>query len=301
MRLDKQRRSDNFEDRGGGRGGGGGGGIPLPLGQLGIRGVLIIGVILLGVYFFAPPGIKDAVFSQLGLGPGSETGASNVASVCELKQEECDFARAVLGATEDVWGAQFQAARLPSYGPAPSAYEEPTLVVFEGQVDTGCGAATAAVGPFYCPPDKKLYIDLSFYDVLRQRLNAPGDFAQAYVIAHEVGHHVQNLIGATELRTQGPGNQNSVRLELQADCFAGVWGHNKRADLDLDDADLDEALGAAHAIGDDKLQRDATGSIRPDQFTHGTSEQRMRWFRRGFDTGDARQCDTFAVTNYNQL
>ena len=160
----------------------------------------------------------------------------------------------------------------------------------------GCGSATSDVGPFYCPGDRKLYVDPSFYQVMESRLRAPGDFAQAYVIAHEVGHHVQNLIGATQIQVQGENqNQTSVRVELQADCFAGVWGHTARSTLAIDDADLREALNAAHAIGDDTL-----GQRNESQFTHGTSAQRMTWFRRGFNSGDARQCDTFNVPA-NQL
>jgi hypothetical protein len=175
-------------------------------------------------------------------------------------------------------------------------------VLFSGQVSTACGTADASVGPFYCPGDNKLYIDLSFYDVLAQRLHAPGDFAQAYVIAHEVGHHVQNLIGATGQSIPGEGqNQTSVRVELQADCFAGVWGHTAQAALNIDDADLREALNAAHSIGDDTLQQGSQGYVTPASFTHGTSAQRMAWFRKGFDSGDARQCDTFAVRDYSQL
>jgi predicted metalloprotease len=171
-------------------------------------------------------------------------------------------------------------------------------VVFANSVSTdGCGDATSDVGPFYCPADQKLYIDPSFYDVMEQRLRAPGDFAQAYVIAHEVGHHVQNLIGSTRRQASGESaNQTSVRVELQADCLAGVWGRSARTALDITDEDLDEALTAAHAIGDDTL-----GHSDERQFTHGSSEQRKRWFRRGFEQGDARQCDTFAVQNYREL
>jgi predicted metalloprotease len=215
--------------------------------------------------------------------------------VCEASQANgaaCDFSRAVLGSTEDVWTQQFERGALPNYGSAPGAYRHPTLVVFANSVSTGgCGNATSDVGPFYCPGDEKLYIDPSFYSVMERRLRAPGDFAQAYVIAHEVGHHVQNLIGANRLKTRGEtANENSVRLELQADCFAGVWGHTARGSLQITEDDLREALTAAHAIGDDTL-----GHSDQRQFTHGSSEQRMRWFRRGFDGGDARQCDTFAV------
>mgnify|MGYP000853356543 FL=1 len=185
-----------------------------------------------------------------------------------------------------------------AYGRAPGAYQEPTLVVFSGSVSTGgCGSATSDVGPFYCPADRKLYIDPVFYDVMEQRLKAPGDFAQAYVIAHEVGHHVQNLIGATSIKPEGESkNQISVRVELQADCLAGVWGHSARASLKIDDADLKEAVTAAHAIGDDAL-----GHSNASDYTHGSSAQRIRWFRRGFDSGDPRQCDTFGVSKYTDL
>jgi predicted metalloprotease len=161
----------------------------------------------------------------------------------------------------------------------------------------GCGGATSDVGPFYCPGDQKLYIDPSFYSVMERRLRAPGDFAQAYVIAHEVGHHVQNLIGSNRLKTRGEtSNQNSVRVELQADCLAGVWGHTARTSLQITDEDLGEALTAAHAIGDDSL-----GHSDERKFMHGSSEQRKRWFRRGFDSGDPRQCDTFAVQSSQKL
>jgi uncharacterized protein len=181
---------------------------------------------------------------------------------------------------------------LPQYGAPASAYQEPTLAVFSGSVQTGgCGGATSAVGPFYCPGDRKLYIDPDFYQVMERRLKAPGDFAQAYVVAHEVGHHVQNLIGSSRLSVRGETkNQVSVRVELQADCLAGVWGHTARASLAINEEDLKEALNAAHQIGDDQL-----GHSNKAEFTHGSSEQRMKWFRRGFDGGDARQCDTFAV------
>jgi hypothetical protein len=195
-----------------------------------------------------------------------------------------------------VWNAQFQQGRLPNYGVQPGAYRAPTLAVFSGSVSTGCGTAGSNVGPFYCPADGNLYIDPSFYQEMESRLRAPGDFAQAYVIAHEVGHHVQHLIGAT--RRQVPGeteNQTSVRVELQADCLSGVWGHTARASLEITDADLSEALTAAHAIGDDTL------GAREREYTHGAAAQRMRWFRRGFDSGDALQCDTFAVGSYAQL
>jgi len=295
MRIDNQRRSDNFRDSG--RGVGGGAGIPAGalialVSRLGIRGVLLIGLLLLAVYFFMP-GMRGPLMGMIGLGGGSTESSG---STCEQHGQACDFSRAVLGSTEDVWRAQFQQNRLPNYGAQTGAYRDPTLVVFTDSVSTGCGSAPSSVGPFYCPADGNLYIDPSFYETMQTRLNAPGDFAQAYVIAHEVGHHVQNLIGATRHSVPGETqNQTSVRVELQADCFAGVWGHTARSNLAIDNADLSEALRAAHSIGDDTL------GAREEQYTHGTSAQRMRWFRRGFDSGDARQCDSFAVGDYRQL
>jgi predicted metalloprotease len=224
-----------------------------------------------------------------------------VGSACDVSQtsaKACDFSKAVLGSTEDVWNTQFRRGSLPRYGSAAGAYEGPTLVVFADAVSTGgCGNASSAVGPFYCPEDRRLYIDPGFYQVMETRLKAPGDFAQAYVIAHEVGHHVQNLIGSSRLQPRGESkNQASVRVELQADCLAGVWGHNARANLAITDDDLKEAVNAAHAIGDDTL-----GHSSKADYTHGSSAQRMRWFKRGFESGDARKCDTFAVTSFAQL
>ncbi|MBY0568399.1 MAG: neutral zinc metallopeptidase [Hyphomonadaceae bacterium] len=299
MRTDGQRRSDNFEDRGRGSGGGGMGGGGLPGGMLfailrriGIRGILIVAV-LGGIVWFGFPQFRAPIMQLLGIGGGGGEVAQGEGSVCEAEAQACDFSRAVLASTEDVWRQQFSQNRLPNYGSAPGAYVDPTLVVFQGGVATeGCGSASSDVGPFYCPADRNLYIDPGFYAVMESRLRAPGDFAQAYVIAHEVGHHVQNLIGATQRSVQGETqNQTSVRIELQADCLAGVWGHSARATLAIDEADLREALNAAHAIGDDSL-----GQTNEASFTHGTSAQRMRWFRRGFDSGDPRQCDTFAVS-----
>lgn len=307
MRTDGQRRSDNYEDRGRGSGGGmGGGGLPggvlfALLRRIGFRGIVIVGVLLAGVWFFAPANIKQMVFGALLGGVPGQSQAQGEGSTCEGSADAtqaCDFSRAILASTEDVWASQFQQGRLPSYNnQRAGAYQNPTLVFYSGGVGTdGCGSASSDVGPFYCPGDRKLYVDPTFYDVMRDRLRAPGDFAQAYVIAHEVGHHVQNLIGATQIQVQGESaNQTSVRVELQADCFAGVWGHTARATLAIDEADLREALNAAHAIGDDTL-----GQRNESQFTHGSSAQRMTWFRRGFDSGDARQCDTFNVPA-NQL
>lgn len=300
MRIDNQRRSDNFRDAGRGSGGGGGVGAGALFGLfrlLGFRGTLIAIVLLGVVYLFNPMGLRDAIFGGMSGGAGqSQSAAGSTCAATPANGRACDFSRAVLASTEDVWRGQFQEGRLPNYGAQPGAYRDPTLIVFSNSVSTGCGTAPSSVGPFYCPNDGNLYIDPNFYEVMQTRLNAPGDFAQAYVIAHEVGHHVQNLIGATQRSLPGETqNQTSVRVELQADCFAGVWGHTARSNLAIDDADLREALNAAHNIGDDAL------GAREEQYTHGTSAQRMAWFRRGFDAGDARQCDTFAVRSYNQL
>jgi hypothetical protein len=208
------------------------------------------------------------------------------------ENELADFVSTVLAGTEDFWTARFQ-----SMG---RAYEAPKLVLFTDAVQSACGHAQAAMGPFYCPPDRRVYIDLGFYRELKERHGAPGDFAEAYVIAHEVGHHVQNLLGiADEVRRRSArldereANALSVRQELQADCFAGLWAHHSRQVLEP--GDLEEALNAAGAIGDDRLQQEATGRVVPDAFTHGTSEQRVRWFRQGFQSGEPARCDTFAV------
>ena len=306
MRIDDQRRSDNFEDRGTGRGGSSGGGIPIQalvslVSLLGFKGTLLAGAVLAVGFLVLPSGVKQELLGALTGGGQGALSTSGAGSVCEASQANgaaCDFSRVVLASTEDVWTQQFERRALPDYGSAPGAYRHPTLVVFANSVSTGgCGDATSGVGPFYCPGDEKLYIDPSFYSVMERRLRAPGDFAQAYVIAHEVGHHVQHLIGSSRLKTRGEtSNQTSVRVELQADCFAGVWGHTARASLQITDDDLSEALTAAHAIGDDTL-----GHSDERKFTHGSSEQRKRWFRRGFDSGDARQCDTFAVQSSHEL
>jgi len=303
MRTEGSRRSDNFEDRGQG-GGGGGGGLG---GQflfrvvrvLGFKGTVIVGVLAAGVYLVAPRSIKNVMAQALGGGQArvaSQGAASSTCALSDANAKACDFSRVVLASTEDVWTKKFAEGALP--GGSPGAYTNPTLVAFSDQVATGgCGNATSGTGPFYCPADSKLYLDPTFYDVMAKSLKAPGDFAQAYVIAHEVGHHVQNLIGSSRLSLPGEtDNQKSVRVELQADCFAGVWGKSAKSDLSITDEDLSEALGAAHAIGDDAL-----GHADAAQYTHGTSEQRLRWFRRGFDGGDARSCNTFEETDYSKL
>jgi predicted metalloprotease len=222
-------------------------------------------------------------------------GGGSSAEFSEQEEQLADFVSVVLADTEDTWNAIFaeQGAR----------YQEPTLVLFTGRVNSACGMASAAVGPFYCPGDQQLYIDLSFFNDLSRRHGAPGDFAQAYVVAHEVGHHVQTLLGISQRvqrakrgRGESGANALSVRQELQADCFAGLWGHAANVDRRLlDPGDLEEALRAASAIGDDRLQREAGGRVVPDSFTHGSSEQRVRWFRRGFESGDMAACDTFGA------
>src|SRR5262245_12198536 len=298
MDTEGRRRSDNFEDRGTGRraGGVGMGGAALAglMRLLGVRGTLIL-VAVVGVgYLIAPAGVKQAILGAFSgdssEDTGAETGTGSACAASPAFGKACDFSRVVLASTEDVWAGEFKKGALPDYGRPVSPYRNPTLVVFSERVETGCGYATSAVGPFYCSNDLRLYLDPSFYDTMARRLRAPGDFAQAYVIAHEVGHHVQKLIGARGMRAEGEDrNQTSVRLDLQADCLAGVWGHTARASLSINDEDLQEALTAAHNIGDDAL-----GHRNAATFTHGSSQQRMRWFKRGFDSGDARHCDTFA-------
>lgn len=235
----------------------------------------------------------------LGIDPLRLLGGQSVAThqqhqpLSPQEKELTDFVAVVLGSTEDVWRERFQQSG--------GQYREPVLVLFRGRVDSACGITGAAVGPFYCPGDSKLYIDLSFYQEMKNRLGAPGDFAQAYVIAHEVGHHVQNLLGvsakirnAQQGKSQAEVNQLSVKLELQADCLAGIWAHyaqNNR--IKLDAGDIEEAINAAAAVGDDRLQKQASGTVRPERFTHGSSAQRMEWFKRGFDSGTVNDCNTF--------
>jgi predicted metalloprotease len=300
MRIEGHRRSDNIEDRGRGRAGGGALPVQLLLSLfrlLGFKGMLILGAVLVVGFFLLPSDLRRQLLSGAGRGDGSP-GSGSACQASAENEKACDFSRVVLASTEDVWTAQFERNALPRYSGSSGSYQQPTLVVFTANVTTaGCGSASSATGPFYCPADKKLYIDPTFYQVMEKRLRAPGDFAQAYVIAHEVGHHVQNLIGATSVTLKGESdNQTSVRVELQADCLAGVWGHTARASLAINDEDLAEALNAAHAIGDDTL-----GHTKERDYTHGSSAQRQRWFRRGFDRGDARQCDTFAVQSHSAL
>jgi predicted metalloprotease len=292
MKWQDGRRSQNVEDRraSGGRA------MPMKAGMGGIGLVVVVVMLLMG---------KDprALLSMLGQTGGGTSvslpggGADTSGPVQETPEEQklSDFVKVVLADTEDVWNKQFQALG--------RQYEEPVLVLFRGAVQSACGHANAAMGPFYCPADHKAYIDLSFYDDLRKRHQAPGDFAQAYVIAHEIGHHVQNLLGISDKLHQMRGkvseeeyNRASVRLELQADFFAGLWAHHAHRNRQiLETGDVEEALTAATAIGDDRLQKEGQGYVVPDSFTHGTSAQRVRWFKKGLQTGDFKQSDTFAV------
>ncbi len=277
MRWQRGRRSTNVDDRRGARVGRGvaGGGL----------GVLVIAVIALFL------GIDPSFLFQ-ATGPAVPTSGGSFTPSPE-EERLAEFTSVVLADTEDTWNPLFRQMGRP--------YREPTLVLFSGAVRSACGMAGSAVGPFYCPGDQQVYIDLSFFSELQSRYGAPGDFAQAYVIAHEIGHHVQNLLGISgrvqNARRQGSeaeGNALSVLLELQADCLAGIWAHHAdRARSILEAGDVEEALGAAAAIGDDRLQRQARGYVQPESFTHGTSEQRMRWFRRGIESGDLERCDTF--------
>jgi hypothetical protein len=291
MRLDGQRESDNVEDD---RGGSGGGGMPF-LGGRSI-GLGTIAIALVGGWIF---GINPLTI--LGMLSGGEP-----APVVQQQQHapprpgEADplvpFVKKVLGSTEDVWREQFRAMG--------TAYREPKLKLYRGREATACGTGQAAMGPFYCPGDEKVYIDLSFYETLRTRLGAPGDFAQAYVIAHEIGHHVQHLLGisdkvdqARQRANERTANALSVRLELQADCLAGVWAfHANQKSQILEAGDIEEALNAASQIGDDTLQRNAQGRVVPESFTHGSSAQRVSWFKRGIQSGQMAQCDTFKAS-----
>jgi len=293
MKWGNNRQSDQVEDRRSQPGG------RLPTGggrRTGGKGIGLgtIAIALVAGWIF---GINPMTILGVLGGGGELMAPAQTRNVPMPTQQPTDdmgqFVAAVLGGTEDVWGEVFRQGG--------STYRKPRLVLFRGATPTACGTGQAAMGPFYCPGDEKVYIDLSFYDTLRRELGAPGDFAQAYVIAHEVGHHVQNLLGITGKMDQMRGrvsqreyNAMSVRLELQADCFAGIWAHhNHKTQAILEPGDVEEALNAAAAIGDDALQRKSQGQIVPDSFTHGTSAQRQRWFRIGLDQGQVPLCDTF--------
>jgi hypothetical protein len=278
MRLDSERESSNVDDR---RGLSTGGGVAVGGG--------LVGVIFLVIKLFLGGG-DDSTVDQIQ--PPQQTTEMTPQQKAE-DDNRAHFVKKVLALTEDVWDSLFRVQG--------RNYRKPTLVLFRDNVETNCGFASAASGPFYCPRDEEVYIDLSFYQELEQRFQAPGDFAEAYVIAHEVGHHVQKLLGISDkvdrLRqqlAQGEYNKYSVMLELQADFFAGVWAHHAQEMKNiLDPGDIQEALNAANAIGDDRLQKETQGYVVPETFTHGTSKQRMYWFKKGFDTGDMNQGDTF--------
>ncbi|HJX14907.1 MAG TPA: neutral zinc metallopeptidase [Candidatus Deferrimicrobiaceae bacterium] len=279
MRWGDGRKSDNVEDRRG---------IRVSRGMVG-GGVGTLVLVLLSLYLGIDP---TFLLNQAPPVTGPPAGTGREARPPE-ENRLADFVSVVLADTEDTWKELFRRSG--------ETYREPTLVLFSDAAESACGFADSAVGPFYCPKDRKIYIDLGFYRDLKDRFHAPGDFAQAYVIAHEVGHHVQNLLGISEKVQnararlgESEGNRLSVRLELQADCLAGVWAHHaNRARNILEAGDVEEALGAASAIGDDRLQKQTRGFVVPDTFTHGTSEQRVRWFQAGIESGDMNRCNTF--------
>jgi predicted metalloprotease len=282
MKLDDSRRSDNVEDDRGSGGIGRGAGI----------GIGTIVIVVIGYFMGVSP---STLLSLLNGGDPQAVTAPAPGDQASANDPQVDFVRAILGETEDVWGAYFR-----NMG---KTYVRPKLVLFSGQVSSACGFASSAAGPFYCPGDQKVYIDLSFYRQLATEFGAPGDFARAYVIAHEVGHHVQNLLGITDQADQAQqqagrigANHVSVEVELQADCFAGVWAAQaNKARKILEPGDLEQGLKAASSVGDDTLQKRGQGTVVPDSFTHGTSAQRVGWFRRGFDSGKIDSCDTFSA------
>jgi predicted metalloprotease len=287
MRWQDERRSDNVEDRRG-----------FPVRGAGVVGGGAVIVAIVAALLGAPPGLVRALLG----GAGDDTATTTERRpVDPAESERVDFVRAILGSTEDVWTAV-----LPASG---ARYVPPRLVLFTDSVESACGLAGAAMGPFYCPPDRKVYLDLSFLKLLSQRFGAPGDFAQAYVIGHEVGHHVQNLLGisdrthsAREAAPRAEANRISVETELQADCFAGVWAfHANQTHHVLEHGDVEGALRAASAIGDDTLQRQAQGRVVPDSFTHGSSAQRVHWLKVGLERGRVADCDTFNADSLGRL
>ncbi len=298
MRWRDMRRSSNIRNAGGGGGFGGGFGRGLPGGFPGgmgrgrvVRagggmGIGTIVIILIAAWLF---GINPLALLGGDMGGGYSTAPGpqgQQSAQGGVTSEMEDFVARVLGDTEDTWSAIFERAG--------EDYPEPTLTLFQGSVRSACGQASAASGPFYCPGDRNRYIDLDFYNELRDKFGAPGDTAQAYVLAHEVGHHVQNVMGILQ-QTQGQGNEASIRTELQADCFAGVWAHHTQQKGLLQEGDVEEALTAASAVGDDAIQQRTQGYVVPESFNHGTSEQRADWFGRGFREGTVESCDTFSA------
>ncbi|HEY0062510.1 MAG TPA: neutral zinc metallopeptidase [Telluria sp.] len=285
MKWEGNRESDNVEDR---RGSGGGGGFGLGGRSIGI-GTVVIALIGSAVFGVNPL----TVLNLLSGGGGSPVVQQGPPQAGPANDRQTRFVRTVLADTEDVWGKLFTAKG--------ASYQAPKLVIYSDATPTACGTGQSASGPFYCPADQDVYIDLSFYTLMQERFGVSGEFAQAYVIAHEIGHHVQNQLGisgkvhaARERSSERDANAMSVRLELQADCFAGVWAfHGNQARGILEQGDVASALKAASAIGDDALQRQARGTVVPDSFTHGSSEQRVRWFNKGLETGQIEQCNTF--------
>ena len=279
MRIEGRRESQNIEDRRG-----------IRLGRAGGIGIGTIVLALVAIYFGQDPSV---VLQGVEQGPVTQEQVPYQESASEGEARK--LVQVVLADTEDAWGAIFASAG--------RTYEQPTLVLFSGTVESACGYAQAAVGPFYCPGDRKVYIDLSFYQDMKTRFGAPGDFAQAYVIAHEIGHHVQTLLGVSaqtmakrSRASEVEANALSVRQELQADCLSGIWAHNAdRSRQLLEAGDIEEGLAAASAIGDDRLQMQSRGYVSPESFTHGSSEQRVRWFKRGYETGQMGSCDTFTA------
>lgn len=299
MKWEGQEQSDNVEDRRDQSGGGGGGG-----GLGGLLGGRNIGLGSIAIALVAGWVFGINPLTVLGLLSGNGNGGGGVSPVTQQQapaaahrppaaDKSAQFVSIVLRDTEKVWGQVFQAAG--------GTYRVPKLVIFRGSTDTACGTGQTAMGPFYCPGDSDVYIDLAFFDTLSQRLGAPGDFAKAYVVAHEVGHHVQNLMGITSKvdaqrsrQSEAQANAMSVRVELQADCLAGVWAFHSQQGKDwLEQGDVEQALNAASQIGDDTLQRKARGNVVPESFTHGSSQQRVSWFKRGLDSGSVKQCNTF--------
>ena len=305
MRWKGRRRSSNIEDRRGSSAGGlgslggrGGGGLlrllPVVFRLLGVKGTVFV-VLAIGAYsYFSGGGLGGLLGGLSGSGQTTQTETPGEVRQTAEEKELVEFVAVVLADTEETWSSLFQAEG--------NDYREPRLVLYRGSVNSACGLGQAAMGPFYCPGDQKVYLDLGFFDDLKRRHDAPGDFAQAYVIAHEVGHHVQTLLGiSAEVQRAKRGlseeqaNQLSVKQELQADCFAGIWGHHaNRSRQLLERGDVEEGLNAASAIGDDRLQRESRGFVTPESFTHGSSAQRVRWFRAGLEQGTMKACNSFA-------
>ena len=290
MKWEGNRESDNVEDRRGDGGGRGGGGFPIGGRSIGI-GTVVLALVGWGVFGINP-------LTTIGILSGD--GSPQVQQQAPAQRPAADdqgakFVSTVLASTEDVWSQVFR--------DGGAKYQSPRLVLFTGVTRTACGTGQSAMGPFYCPGDSKVYLDMDFFNTMSRQLGAPGEFARAYVIAHEVGHHVQNLLGISgkvdAMRgrvSEREQNAMSVRLELQADCLAGIWANkSQQAKSWLEQGDIESAMNAAQQIGDDKLQREATGTVRPDSFTHGSSAQRVRWFTQGYKTGSVKACDTFAA------